>query len=185
MGTYGPARLWTRRASLLALAAVGMGASAVQAAPNQRRLWPAHRRTPAVMLPLLEGGSSWTLASQKGQAVFLHFWATWCEPCREELPLLAQRAQKDAERGLRVLAVDYREPEATVRRYVQTTPGLSPQALTLAVDRDGSVAKAFDVRVFPSTVAIDRQGRVRWVMMGAVDWMGAEGQTLVDEILAR
>jgi thiol-disulfide isomerase/thioredoxin len=165
------------------IAGVFGGPSPAWAGQNQRRTWPARRRTPAVQLPLLEGGATWDLGAQKGQAVLLHFWATWCEPCREELPALAQRAQKDAERGLRVLAVDYREPEATVRRFFQNTPGLSPQALTLAVDRDGSVAKAFDVRVFPSTVAIDRQGRARFVVMGAVDWMGAEGQALADEIL--
>ena len=64
------------------------------------------------------------------------------------------------------MAINFREGEAAVRRFMTTT------ALSLPVlyDRDGAAAKAFGVRTFPSTVAIDRRGQARFVVMGEVDW---------------
>ncbi|MCA6217171.1 TlpA family protein disulfide reductase [Ideonella sp. B7] len=150
-----------------------------QAAPTVlRKAWPRGRATPAVDLPRLDGGR-WTLASARGEAVLLHFWATWCEPCREELPRLAAMAERERAHGLQLMAVDYREPASTVRGF------LKPLGLTLpvALDDDGAAAKAFEARVFPCTVGIDRQGRARFQLMGAVDWTGAEGRAVVDELL--
>lgn len=163
----------------LALTALGVATPRpAQAATVLRKDWPRQRRTPAVDVPLL-GGGRWTLAGARGEAVLLHFWATWCEPCREELPQLAAMARRARARGLQLMAVDYREPPATVRAF------LAPLGLDLpvALDDEGAVAKAFEARVFPCTVGIDRAGRARFQLMGAVDWAGAEGQAVVDELL--
>ena len=174
-----------RRRGLVALSvsmALGtLGAVAprpAQAAAVLRKTWPRQRSTPAVDLPLLDG-RRWTLASARGQAVLLHFWATWCEPCREELPQLAAMARRERARGLQLMTVDYREPASTVRSFL-TPLGLE---LPVALDDEGAVAKAFEARVFPCTVGIDRAGRARFQLMGAVDWAGAEGQAVVDELL--
>lgn len=175
-----------RRQGLAAASASMLLAVLGAAAPHRalaaptvlRKAWPKGRATPAVDLPLLDGGR-WTLASARGQAVLLHFWATWCEPCREELPQLAAMARRERARGLQLMAVDYREPASTVRSF------LAPLGLDLpvALDDEGAVAKAFEARVFPCTVGIDRQGRARFQLMGAVDWAGAEGRAVVDELL--
>jgi thiol-disulfide isomerase/thioredoxin len=155
-----------RRRCLLAAACLPWMTPALAAEPETpRRNWPRQRATPAVELSGLEG-PTWQLASARGSPVLLNFWATWCEPCRAEMPALQQLARDHAAEGLQVVAVNYREPEAAVRRFLATT-GL---ALPVLLDREGAAAKSFDVRIFPSTVGIDRSGRARFVVTGEFDW---------------
>jgi thiol-disulfide isomerase/thioredoxin len=159
-----------------ALAACGPAAGA----QALRTDWPCGRRTPALRLPLLDG-SSWSLEAQRGHALLVNFWASWCEPCREEMPALVRLAERERANGLRVLAVDYREPADTVRRFLDA----APLALDIALDLDGSAAKSLDVHAFPSTVAIGRDGRVRFVAMGECDWTDARSRRWLDELMGR
>lgn len=147
-------------------------------AATQRRDWPAARATPAVQLPRLDGGV-WNATEARGRPVLLNFWASWCEPCRQEMPSLQSLAARHAAAGLEVLAVNYREPDATVHRFVSST------ALTLPVlcDRDGAVAKTLAVSIFPSTVAIDRRGRVSFTAVGELDWNGPLADRWLAELL--
>ncbi len=137
------------------------------AAPNAVA-WPTGRPTPDFSL---DGGDGPTLslASLRGSPVLLNFWASWCEPCRTEMPSLELLETRHRQTGLRVLAINFRETDATVRRFVEQT-GLS---LTVLRDRDGGVAKAYGVRIYPTTVAIDASGRARFMVIGEVDWLGA------------
>jgi thiol-disulfide isomerase/thioredoxin len=130
-----------------------------------RKDWPRQRATPAVELVGLDG-QPWRLAGARGAPVLLNFWATWCEPCRAEMPALQELAQQHRDAGLRLLAVNYKEPEARVRRFLEQA-GL---ALPVLLDREGAAAKSFDVRIFPSTIAIDRRGRAKFIVTGEFDW---------------
>ena len=168
-----------RRRVLLAGAALALARPA-HAAQALRTDWPPRKRAPSMRLPRLDG-TTWSLEEQRGHAVLLNFWATWCEPCREEMPALARLAEREQARGLRVVAVDYREPADTVRRFLDATP----LAIEVACDRDGAAARAFDVHAFPSTVAIAPDGRVRFVVMGECDWADARSRAWLDELLAR
>ncbi len=155
----------SRRSLLLAACAPALqvlGATDPQAA---RKNWPRQRAMPPVTLAGLDG-SAWQLASTRGSPVLLNFWATWCEPCRAEMPALQQLAREHRDQGLQVLAVNYKEGEGAVRRFLQAT-GLD---LPVLLDREGAAAKAFDVHVFPSTIAIDRKGQARFVVTGEFDW---------------
>ncbi|MFM1990911.1 MAG: hypothetical protein RJA99_3868 [Pseudomonadota bacterium] len=178
----------TRRALLggLALAAatatVAPARALAQAAATeggaQKRPWPAGRPTPEVALPAWEG-PAWTLSAQRGQVVVVNFWASWCEPCRAEMPsleLLAARHERDR---LQVVAVNFRETDAALRRFLASMP------ITLPIlrDADGAVAKAWGVRVFPSTAVIGRDGRVAFVVTGEVDWTGAEARRWIDPLI--
>jgi thiol-disulfide isomerase/thioredoxin len=121
-----------------------------------------------------------SLRALRGQPVLLNFWASWCQPCRAELPsleLLATRFEAD---GLQVLALNFRETDTPLRRFVDET------GLTLPVlrDRDGAVAQAYGVRVFPSSVAIGRDGRARFSVVGEVDWSGPQVRTWIAPIVA-
>jgi thiol-disulfide isomerase/thioredoxin len=115
-----------------------------------------------------------------GRPVLLNFWATWCEPCREEMPSLQALARRHESDALAVLMVNYRESESTIRRFLERTP----LALPVLLDRDGSAARDWTSRVFPTTVLIDRSGRPRHQVVGAVDWAGDDARQWLRELLA-
>jgi len=168
-----PSRL---RRGLLAGALLGtVGLAASQA---QRRAWPPGEATPPLVLPQLDG-SPWDLADARGRVVLLNFWATWCEPCRTEMPSLERLAARHAADGLRVVAVNYRESAATIRAYVERS-GLS---LTVLRDADGRAARAWGARMFPTTLLVGRDGRARASVRGEADWDGAPALDWVRELL--
>ena len=130
-----------------------------------------HTQPPADWVDL--EGKRWSLPSLKGRAVLLNFWASWCEPCRAEMPALQALAAREADR-LVVLTINLKESSETIARFVHST------GLTLPVVRDaqGDIAKAWGIRIYPSTVLIDTEGRARSVVRGALDWAGPEGERL-------
>jgi thiol-disulfide isomerase/thioredoxin len=161
-----------RRCVLFAALAVAAGARA-----HQLRPWT--RAAPPLALNDLDG-KPWQLSALQGRAVLLNFWATWCEPCREEMPSLQALARRHEADSLLVLMVNYRESEPGIRRFLERTP----LALPVLLDSDGSAARAWTQRVFPTTVLIDRSGQPRHQVVGAVDWNGDEARQWVRELLA-
>jgi thiol-disulfide isomerase/thioredoxin len=125
-----------------------------------------------------EDGQPWTLASARGQVVLLNFWASWCEPCRSEMPTLALLATRFESRGLQVVTVNFRETDATLRRYTEA----APLGLPILRDRDGAAAKAWAVRTFPTTFAIDRRGAVVFSVLGEADWNAAPALRWVSDL---
>jgi thiol-disulfide isomerase/thioredoxin len=146
--------------------------------PPQPQAWPRSRPTPALSLPQQEG-PPWSLAAQIGQPVLLNFWASWCEPCRSEMPSLELLAQRHEAQGLQVMAVNFRETDAAVRRYLAQWP------ITLPIlrDADGAAARAFGVRIFPTTIAIARNGQAVFTLVGEADWTGSEARRWVAPLL--
>jgi len=134
--------------------------------------------TPPLRLDDLDGRPL-DLASLAGKAVLLNFWASWCEPCRAEMPSLERLARRREADGLLVLAVNFKESVPTVRRFLERTP----LAFPVVLDRDGAAAKDWQVRVFPSTVLIDRIGRARGVVRGEMDWEGDAADALLRPLL--
>ena len=156
----------------------GSAAAAPSLADALRKPWPRKNPTPALQLPAIDG-APWNLAAERGHPVLLNFWASWCEPCRSEMPSLEQLGAMQCDAGLKVLAINYRETETAVRRFLAATP----LALPVLRDADGAAARAFDIHIFPSTVAIDRTGRTLFVSVGEVDWAGSPGLELVRPLL--
>jgi len=169
---------FTHRRQFLVASAAILATAGAHAAQPVRTEWPRRKPEPSVTLWTLDG-AGWTLEQERGHAVLLNFWASWCEPCLAEMPSLVRAAELHQARGLRVLAANYREAGDTVRHFLDAQ-GI---ALDTALDRDGSAAKAFGVHAFPSTVAIDRDGRVRFVVMGECDWTDARSGRWLDELL--
>jgi thiol-disulfide isomerase/thioredoxin len=140
--------------------------------------WARGRTVPGLDLPGFDG-PAWRLADARGQVVLLNFWASWCEPCRAEMPsleLLAERHEKD---GLAVVAVNFRETDASIRRYLAQWP----ITLTIVRDAEGAAARAWGVRIFPTTVVIGRDGRPAFTVTGEVDWTGAEARRWLAPLL--
>ncbi len=167
----------TRRQWLTAAASAAC-AWPLSAAGEALRPWPRGMATPALNLST-QDGAAWSLASARGRPVLLNFWASWCEPCRQEMPSLEQLAERRRAQGLVVMAVNFRETDGAVRRFLEATTF----SLPVLRDRDGGAAKAFGVRIFPSTVLIDRRGRAKSVVVGGCDWSGPSADRWLATVL--
>jgi thiol-disulfide isomerase/thioredoxin len=165
------------RRRLLAGAAIAFAADRAAAEPLLR-LWSPQRPTPPLTLPLLDG-TPWSLAAARGRVVALNFWATWCEPCRDEMPSLQRLAERHAGDGLTVVAVNFKESEAAIRRFLERVP----LALPVARDADGLTARAWGVNIFPTTVLVGRNGRVACSVLGEADWTAAPSREWVAALL--
>jgi thiol-disulfide isomerase/thioredoxin len=124
-------------------------------------------------------GKTWRLADLKGRAALLNFWASWCEPCRAEMPTLQQVAELYGAEKLVVLAINFKEPAARALQFAKTT-GVT---LPVLLDIDGKTAARWGVKVFPTTLMIDSRGRARQRVMGEVDWTGAAAEKLIVPLL--
>ena len=143
-------------------------ASASALAQFQKTPWPAAQTAPALDLVDLQG-QRWTSERLKGRAVVLNFWATWCPPCKEELPSLQTLHELGGGDPL-VLGINVRENASRVRRYLEST-GI---AFPVVLDPQAELAKRFGVSSFPTTLLIAPNGQIRWRVVGEVDWAGPE-----------
>ena len=130
--------------------------------------WPAHTSTPKIEAVDLQG-KAWNTAELAGKVVVLNFWATWCAPCKEELPTL-QTLHDISDGQTVVLTINVREPAARAARYLQSTGRTFP----VISDAAGELAKRWGVKVYPTTILIAPNGLARWRIMGDVDWSGAQ-----------
>jgi peroxiredoxin len=102
------------------------------------------------------------LADLRGQVVLINFWATWCPPCRAEMPAIQQVYERYREQGFTVLAVNMQEGDTQVAAFVNEM-GLT---FPILMDRDGSVSNRYQVKALPSTFVVDRQGVIQNVTLG-------------------
>jgi len=117
-------------------------------------------------LPLLQGRDSVSLAAYRGRVVVLNFWASWCEPCQQEAPLL-ERAQHELQaHGGTVLGVTYEDTAPDSRDFVSRYGLTYPNAR----DVSGSFAHAFGTTQVPESFVIDRAGRVVQISRGEIEW---------------
>lgn len=155
-----------------------------QPASAQGLTSPAYEVTPwAGPLPglgLLDTtGKTWQWPDVQGRAVLLNFWASWCEPCRAEMPTLQQVADLYGADKLLVLAINFREPAARALQFAKTT-GLR---LPLLLDTTGRAAGQWDVKVFPTTLMLDNRGRARYRVKGEVDWTSSAPGQWIDQLM--
>jgi thiol-disulfide isomerase/thioredoxin len=141
--------------------------------------WSARKPVPSLQATDLNG-QRWRMGDLHGKAVLINFWASWCEPCRAEMPSLQALAQRLGPDSLVVLAVNFKESDATARRYAQR----ADLQLPVLLDPDGLLARQWGVTVFPSTVLIAADGHVQGVLRGELDWSGPEATRLVTPLLA-
>lgn len=119
-------------------------------------------------------------ALPEGEVVLLNFWATWCPPCREEMPSMQALHEKFKEKGLKIIAVSVDAKVSHVQKFVQKH-GISFQVLH---DSEGEVARQYGVHRYPETFVIGRDGKVRLFKVGGADWMSAEYIQLFEALLA-
>ncbi len=120
---------------------------------------------PTFALPDLSGRSI-RLEDFRGKVVFLNFFATWCAPCREEMPTMERLYRTYKDKGLVVVAVNVREDSPTVQAFARELTLSFP----ILRDHDASVARSYAVRPLPVTYLIGRDGRVLWRAFGSREW---------------
>jgi cytochrome c biogenesis protein CcmG/thiol:disulfide interchange protein DsbE len=125
---------------------------------------PTDQRKPApdFTLPDLRGGPDVTLASYRGSPVLINFWASWCGPCREEMPRLAAFAKDQDE--VRVLGIAVNDRPADSRAFAAEKGADFP----MAVDRDSEVVGRYGGTGLPTTVLVDAEGRIVSTVYGPV-----------------
>lgn len=135
-----------------------------------------NKPAPNFELPSLDGKTV-RLSSTRGHVVFLNFWATWCEPCKREMPALQQFAQEQGSDGAMILAINNAETPDVIRQFLADN-GVS--ALTVLLDGEGATAGVYRASRLPTTVVLDPAGVVRYIHLG--EMTTADLQAYVDEL---
>lgn len=167
---------------VMALGGFWMWLSAVPAAATTGGLIPSPREgflAPDFALELLGGGEV-TLSELRGRGVLINLWASWCPPCRAEMPAIQRVYDRTKDRGLEVLAVNttYQDSERAAADFIQEL-GLS---FPVPLDRGGTVSRQYQLRALPTTFFVDRKGIIRTVIIGG-PMSEATIQTAVEQIL--
>jgi thiol-disulfide isomerase/thioredoxin len=139
----------------------------VRRAFSQARISLLRKRVPLedFSLPLLTGGTQ-TLSGLKGKVVFLNFWATWCPPCKSEMPSMDSLYRRLREKGMEFLAVDIQETRDSVEYFVSE----SRLSFPVVLDQSGRVSSVYGIRSIPTTFIIDRDGMIIAAAMGGRNW---------------
>jgi peroxiredoxin len=134
--------------------------------------------TPALELEDIEGKVH-RLSDYRGSAVLVNFWATWCTPCREEMPSIeALRAALQGKRFV-VLAVNVGESGRSARDFA----GTMTLGFPLLLDRDARTSKAWGARILPASFVVGPDGRIRYSYLGALDWASLEVRTAIESLV--
>jgi thiol-disulfide isomerase/thioredoxin len=109
-------------------------------------------------------GNQVSLSDFRGKTVFINFWATWCPPCRAEMPEIEAVYQEYKDKGVVVIGVDILEPEDVVRQFVEQ----GGYSWTFVLDISGEVAANYRITAIPTSFFIDREGIIQAVNIGAM-----------------
>ncbi len=134
---------------------------------------------PDFSLTLRDGGMT-SLSDHRGDVVMVNFWATWCGPCREEMPHLEALHQRYSSLGFTLLGVNVEENSQDALDWLAET---MPVSFPILLDPGNQVSELYDVVAMPSTVLIDRQGMIRHLHHGYQAGYESEYQTQIRSLL--
>lgn len=124
-------------------------------------------RPPAPAFSLVDiDGMPHSLSEYRGRVVIINFWATWCPPCREEMPSMQRAWEQIKDEGIALLAVNVGEDEDTIFQFTANYPVTFP----LLLDRDSEVIQRWPVRGLPTTFVVDPRGRIVYRAIGGRAW---------------
>jgi len=122
------------------------------------------------------------LRDYRGKVLMINVWATWCLPCRVEMPSIEALNKAYASRGLKIVAISIDDPgtDATIRAFV-TQYGLSFEVLH---DAQGRISDDYDITGYPETFIVGKDGVIRKKLMSATDWNSPDARALMDRLLS-
>jgi thiol-disulfide isomerase/thioredoxin len=126
-----------------------------------------------------QSGELQTLSALKGKVVFLNFWATWCGPCRDEMPSMEVLYKRFKDEGLEILAVNCQENQEVVLTFMANN-GLTFPAL---LDEDGRVSGAYGIQAIPTSFLINRDGRIILRLVGSINWDTEKIHAAIESLL--
>jgi len=139
------------------------------------------KAAPEFSLPKLGGGHT-SLADARGKLVLLHFWATWCVPCRHEIPLLHRLQQGLDASKFRMISINVDRGDSDgAGSFIDT---VSPEFHTL-LDPEGTVRNRYAVRGLPMTYLIEGDGKIIGRIIGERDWASPEAKNMLESLLER
>ena len=153
----------------------------VQRDGQRARLPRIGDQAPEFRLPSLDG-TLVGLADLRGKVVLVHFWATWCPPCVEELPGLERFYRSLLGADIELLAVSVDDTGAGAVREFLERNGLTVKVL---LDPGQEVAQRYGTFKFPETYLVDREGIIRRKLIGAMDWDRPEAREMVNDLLKK
>jgi len=136
------------------------------------------RDAPALVLKDING-DTFDLSQSRGKWVFTHFWASWCGPCRKEMPTIQAIADEFKDSGLTIVLINTSEDEDTVFDFLST---VAPDMNTL-LDSDGKVTEQWQPRGLPSTYFVDPEGKLRYIALGGRPWDKGEYLGFLKELI--
>jgi peroxiredoxin len=136
------------------------------------------QRPPAPEFELAEpGGAQVSLSDFRGKPLIVNFWATWCPPCRAEMPSMQRAWEQVRNEGIELIAINVGESEEIIGRFLEQVPVEFP----VPMDRDSKVVQAWPVRGLPTTFVVDPRGRLAYKAAGERDW---DDEDLLDLVRA-
>jgi len=146
-----------------------LASSLALAAAGQLKPYTGSLSSPDFELQDIEGRRH-RLSDYRGKVVLLQFWATYCTPCRKEMPTMNRLLERLADKDFVILAVNMAEDPATVKAYLEQTPVKFPVLL----DRDGQVLQQWKVFAAPANFIIGKNGEIRYTLYGGIEWDSPE-----------
>ncbi len=120
---------------------------------------------PAFELPDMDG-ELFQLSQFQGKPVIVNFWATWCPPCREEIPSMNRAWAKIKDQGIEMIAINVGEDEDTIFSFT----GDYPIDFQMLMDQSGTIIQQWPVKGLPTTFVVDPQGRLHYRAIGGREW---------------
>lgn len=156
----------------------GLLVTSALAATGPQTLTPLPERPVAPEFSLVDaGGKTHRLADYRGRPVIVNFWATWCPPCREEMPSMQRGWEQVRDEGVAMLAINVGEDEETVAAFAASYAVDFP----LLLDPDSAVVQSWPVKGLPTTFVVDPEGRLVYRAIGGRAW---DDPGLLDQVRA-
>ncbi|MDH5631485.1 MAG: TlpA family protein disulfide reductase [Gammaproteobacteria bacterium] len=136
------------------------------------------RKIPETVLPALNG-KIYNLNAGRGKVLLVNFWASWCPPCRAEMPSIWRLKQRLGSSRFEVIAINIGEDAETIKAFM---PDKLLREFMVLLDWRSQVSRAWSVDALPATFVVDREGQIRYVLKGAAQWDSREIIRLIGQL---